>query len=164
MIIECKKIAEGYKPVKGNEKEIINHLFDHYGECYVEKNKETVSFHIAHKTYFINDETTFFKCGKNGEIHTAEDKYNFKNYFAVPFHKNADLMRVFIAPNFESCTRDEVNRLVWGLKTTTETFAVSYNDILIFDMCWRIVDCLRNDQTQLYRDVLESNGYIIERD
>lgn len=136
MIIECKKIAEGYKPVKGNEKEI----------------------------FFINDETTFFKCGKNGEIHTAEDKYNFKNYFAVPFHKNSDLMRVFIAPNFESCTRDEVNLLVWGLKTTTETFAVSYNDILIFDMCWRIVDCLRNDQTQLYRDVLESNGYIIERD
>ena len=133
MIIECKKIAEGYKPVKGNEKEIINHLLNHYGECY-------------------------------GEIHTAEDKYNFKNYFAVPFHKNADLMRVFIAPNFESCTRDEVNLLVWGLKTTTETFAVSYNDILIFDMCWRIVDCLRNDQTQLYRDVLESNGYIIERD
>ena len=164
MIIECKKIAEGYKPVKGNEKEIINHLLNHYGECYVEKYNEKVSFHIPNKAFFINDETTFFKCGKNGEIHTAEDKYNFKNYVAVPFHKNSDLMRVFIAPNFESCTRDEVNLLVWGLKTTTETFAVSYNDILIFDMCWRIVDCLRNDQTQLYRDVLESNGYIIERD
>ena len=26
MIIECKKRAEGYKPVKGNEEEIINHL------------------------------------------------------------------------------------------------------------------------------------------
>ena len=167
MIIECKKIAEGYKPVKGNEKEIINHLLNHYGECYVEKNKETVSFHIPNKAFFINDETTFFFFLKNGEIHTAEDKYNFKNYFAVPFHKNADLMRVFTATNFESFTRDGVSRLMWKkwvLKTTTETFAVSYNDILIFDMCWRIVDCLRNDQTQLYRDVLESNGYIIERD
>lgn len=26
MIIECKKRAEGYKPIKGNEEEIINHL------------------------------------------------------------------------------------------------------------------------------------------
>ena len=164
MIIECKKRVEGYKPVKGNEKEIINHLFDHYGECYVEKNKETVSFHIAYKTYFINDETTFFKCGKDGQIHTAEDKNNFKNYFAVPFHKNADLMRVFIAPNFESCTRDEVNRLVWGLKTTTETFAVSYNDILIFNEDWEIVDCLMNGQDKQYESLLACNDYIVERE
>lgn len=164
MIIECKKRVEGYKPVKGNEEEIINHLFDHYGECYVEKYNGEVSFHIPNKAFFINDETTFFKCGKNGEIHIAKDKYNFKNYVAVPFNKNADLMRVFIAPNFESCTRDGVNRLVWGLKTTTETFTVSYNDIIIFDMCWKIVDCLRNDQNQGYGGILESNQYIVEGD
>lgn len=163
MIIECKKRAEGYKPVKGNEKEIINHLLDHYGECYVAKNKEVVSFNILNKIFFSNDKTTFFKCGKNGEIHIAKDKYNFKNYFAVPFNKNADL-RLFIAPNFESCTRDGVNRLVWGLKTTTETFIVSYNDIIIFDMCWKIVDCLRNDQNQGYGGILESNQYIVEGD
>ena len=52
MIIECKKRAEGYKPVKGNEKEIINHLLDHYGECYVEKNEEVVSFNILPKAFF----------------------------------------------------------------------------------------------------------------
>ena len=167
MIIECKKRVEGYKPVKGNENEIINHLFDHYGECYVEKNKETVSFHTAYKTYFINDETTFFKCGKNGEIHTAEDKYNFKNYFAVPFHKNADLMRVFIAPNFESFTRDGVSRLLWKkwvLKTTTETFAVCYKDILIFNEDWEIVDCLMNGQDKQYESLLACNDYIVERE
>ena len=167
MIIECKKRVEGYKPVKGNEKEIINHLFDHYGECYVEKNKETVSFHIAYKTYFINDETTFFKCGKNGKIHTAEDKYNFKNYFAVPFHKNADLMRVFTAPNFESFTRDGVSRLLWKkwvLKTTTETFAVCYKDILIFNEDWEIVDCLMNGQDKQYESLLACNDYIVERE
>ena len=167
MIIECKKRVEGYKPVKGNEKEIINHLFDHYGECYVEKNKETVSFHIPHKTYFINDETTFFKCGKNGKIHTAEDKYNFKNYFAVPFNSNADLMRVFTAPNFESFTRDGVSRLLWKkwvLKTTTETFAVSYKDILIFNEDWEIVDCLMNGQDKQYESLLACNDYIVERE
>ena len=167
MIIECKKRVEGYKPVKGNEEEIINHLFDHYGECYVEKNKETVSFHIAYKTYFINDETTFFKCGKDGQIHTAKDKNNFKNYFAVPFNSNADLMRVITAPNFESFTRDEVSRLVWKkwvLKTTTETFAVSYKDILIFNEDWEIVDCLMNGQDKQYESLLACNDYIVERE
>lgn len=167
MIIECKKRAEGYKPVKGNEKEIINRLLDHYGECYVEKNKETVFFHIPNKTFFINDETTFFKCGKDGQIHTAKDKYNFKNYVAVPVNNNADFMRVFIAPNFESFTRDGVSRLVWKkwvLKTTTETFAVSCNDILIFNEKLEIVDCLRNGQNKTYESLLACNDYIVEQD
>lgn len=167
MIIECKKRAEGYKPVKGNEKEIINHLLGHYGECYVEKYKEEVSFNIPNKAFFINDETTFFKYGKNGEIHTAKDKYNFKNYVAVPFNTNADLMRVFTAPNFESFTRDGVKRLVWKkwvLKTTTETFAVSYNDILIFNEDWEIVDCLMNGQNKQYESLLACNDYIVEQD
>lgn len=167
MIIECKKRAEGYKPVKGNEKEIINHLLDHYGECYVEKNKETVSFHIPHKTFFINDETTCFKCGKDGEIHTAKDKYNFKNYVAVPVNENADLMRVVAAPNFESFTRDGVKHLVWKkwtLKTTTETFEVSYNDIIIFNENWKIVDCLMNGQNKPYESILACNDYIVEQD
>ncbi len=167
MIIECKKRAEGYKPVKGNEKEIINHLFDHYGECYVEKNKETVSFHIAHKTYFINDETTFFKYGKDGQIHTAKDKYNFKNYVAVPFNENDDLMRIFTAPNFESFTRNGVTRLMWkkwDLKTTTETFEVSCNYILIFDEDWKIVDCLMNGQNKQYESLLACNDYMVKRD
>lgn len=167
MIINCKKRAEGYKPVKGNEKEIINHLFDHYGECYVEKNKETVSFHIAYKTYFINDETTFFKCGKDGEIHTAKDKYNFKNYVAVPFDNNDDMMRIFTAPNFESFIREGVTRLVWKnwvLKTTTETFGVSYKDIIIFDENNEIVDCLMNGQNKPYEILLACNNYIVEQD
>lgn len=166
MIIECKKRVENYKPVKGNEEEIINHLLDHYGECYVEKNKETVSFHVPYKTFF-NDETTFFKCGKDGEIHIAKDKYNFKNYVAVPFDNNDDMMRIFTAPNFESFIRDRVTRLVWKnwvLKTTTETFGVSYKDIIIFDENNEIVDCLMNKQNKQYESLLACNDYIVERD
>ena len=167
MIIECKKRVENYKPVKGNKEEIINHLLDHYGECYVEKNKETVSFHIPNKTFFINDETTFFKCGKDGEIHIAKDKYNFKNYVAVPFDDNDDMMRIFTAPNFESFIRDGVTRLVWKnwvLKTTTETFGVSYKDIIIFDENNEIVDCLMNGQNKPYEILLACNDYIVEQD
>lgn len=168
MIIECKKRAEGYKPVKGNEKEIINHLFDHYGECYVEKNKETVSFHIAYKTYFINDETTFFKCGKDGEIHTAKDKYNFKNYVAVPFDaSDKDMLRIFQAPNFVSFKRKHTvapSLKKWGLTTTTKIFEVSYKDIIIFDTDGEIVDCLMNGRNKPYEILLACNNYIVEQD
>lgn len=168
MIIECKKRVEGYKPVKGNEEEIINHLFDHYGECYVEKNKETVSFHTAYKTYFINDETTFFKCGKNGEIHTAKDKYNFKNYVAVPFDaSDKDMLRIFQAPNFVSFKRKHIvapSLKKWGLTTTTKIFEVCYKDIIIFDTDGEIVDCLMNGQNKPYEILLAYNNYIVEQD
>lgn len=168
MIIECKKRAEGYKPVKGNENEIINHLFDHYGECYVEKNKETVSFHIAYKTYFINDETTFFKCGKDGQIHIAKDKYNFKNYVAVPFDaSDKDMLRIFQAPNFVSFKRKHTvapSLKKWGLTTTTKIFEVSYKDIIIFDTDGEIVDCLMNGRNKPYEILLACNNYIVEQD
>lgn len=166
MIIECKKRVEGYKPVKGNEEEIINHLLNHYEECYVEKYKETVSFHIPNKAFFINDETTFFKCEKDGEIHTAKD--NFKNYVAVPFDaSDKDMLRIFQAPNFVSFKRKHIvapSLKEWGLKTTTRSFTVRYRDILIFDTDGEIVDCLRNDQNQGYGGILESNQYIVEGD
>ena len=165
MIIECKKRVEDYKPVKGNEEEIINHLLNHYGECYVEKNKETVSFHIPNKSFFVNDETTFFKCGKDGEIHTAKDKYNFKNYVAVLFDNNDDMMRIFTAPNFESFERKHTvapSLKKWGLKTTTKSFTVRYGDILIFDENWEIVDCLMNDPIKIPLNVLTSHDYIVK--
>lgn len=155
MRIECKKRAEGYKPVKGNEKEIINHLLDHYGRCCVEKNEESF--------YFSNDETTFFKLEKD-EIHIAKDKYTFKNYTAVPFNSNTDLMRVFTAPNFESFERDGVRRLMWKswiLKTTTKLFAISYGDIIIFNDYWEIVDCLMNERDKPSETLLVSNDYIV---
>lgn len=167
MIIKCKKRAEGYKPVKGNEEEIINHLLNHYEECYVEKYKEEVSFNIPNKTFFINDETTFFKCEKDGQIHTAKDKHNFKNYVAVPFDTNDDLVRIFTAPNFESFKRNGVRCLVWkkwSLKTTTETFTVSYKDLIIFNEHMEIVDCLMNVQDKPYESRLACNGYIVKRD
>ena len=166
MIIECKKRVEGYKPVKGNEEEIINHLLNHYGKCYVEKYKETVSFHIPNKAFFINDETTFFKCGKNGEIHTAKD--NFKNYVAVPFDaSDKDMLRIFQAPNFVSFKRKHIvapSLKEWGLKTTTRSFTVRYRDILIFDTDGEIVYCLMNEQNKPYEILLACNDYIVEQD
>lgn len=168
MIIECKKRAEGYKPVKGNEKEIINHLLDHYGRCCVEKNEEAFSFNIPYKQYFSNDETTFFKLEKDGEIRIAKDKYNFKNYAAVVFDMaDEDVLKIFQDPNFMSFKRDGTIDLIlknWSLKTTTETFSVSYNDIIIFDENGKIVDCLMSERDKPSETLLASNDYIVERD
>lgn len=167
MIIECKKRVEGYKPVKGNEEEIINHLLNHYEVCYVEKNKETFSFYIHLKTFFINDETTFFKWGKDGEIHTAKDKYNFKNYVAVPFDaSDKDMLRIFQAPNFVSFKRKHTvapSLKKWGLTTTTKLFTVRYRDILIFDESGKIVACLM-DNGKSPAILLASHGYMVDQD
>lgn len=168
MRIKLEKKAEEYKPVKGNEEEIINHLLNHYEECYVEKNKETVSFYIPHKTFFINDETTFFKCGKDGEIHTAKDKYNFKNYVAVPFDaSDKDMLRIFQAPNFVSFKRKHTvapSLKKWGLTTTTILFTVRYGDILIFDGDGKIVDCLMDEPGRRYESLLACADYMVERE
>lgn len=167
MIIKCKKRAEGYKPVKGNEKEIINHLLDHYGECCVEKNEEVVSFY-AKKIFFTNDETTFFKYRKDGGIGTATDKYNFKNYVAVPFDAaDKDMLRIFQAPNFVSFERKHVvapSLKKWSLKTTTKSFTLRYGDILIFDGVGKIVDYLMNGGDKKYETLLACNDYMVERD
>ena len=168
MIIECKKRVEGYKPVKGNEKEIINHLLDYYEECYVAKDEGVVSFNVPNKTFFINGETTFFKCGKDGEIHTAKDKYNFKNYVAVPFDaSDKDMLRIFQAPNFVSFKRKHTvapSLKKWGLTTTTKLFTVRYGDILIFDGDGKIVDCLMNVGHKGYESLLACNDYMVKRD
>lgn len=52
----------------------------------------------------------------------------------------------------------------WSLKTTTETFAVSYKDIIIFNEDLEIVDCLMNEQNKPYEILLACNDYIVERD
>ena len=168
MRIECKKRAEGYKPVKGNEKEIINHLLDYYGECYVAKDEEVVCFNAPNKTFFINDETTFFKCEKDGQIHIVKDDYNFKNYVAVPFDaSDKDMLRIFQAPNFVSFKRKHTvapSLKKWGLTTTTKLFTVRYGDILIFDEDGKIVACLMNGRDKKYETLLACNDYIVEQD
>ena len=54
MRIRCQKEAEDYKPVRGNEKEIINHLLEHdyYSYWDVEKDGNVISFNIDYKLSF----------------------------------------------------------------------------------------------------------------
>lgn len=81
MRIKLEKKAEEYKPVKGNELEIIKHLLDHnfYNSYSIEGSRievegricRTISFEIEENwgsTSFDNEEGVFFKCEKNGQI------------------------------------------------------------------------------------------------
>lgn len=171
MIINCKKRAKGYKPVEGNEKEIINHLskHDYYNYWNIEKSDKRIVFKIGGEA-FTNEDASFFKCESDGRIKHIMKKYEFIDYMAAPFSiTDKDMVKILQAQNFVNLemehdgTTDTLFKN-WKLKTTTKTFAVTYNDILIFNENWEIVDCLRNDQNQLYRDILACNDYIVERD
>lgn len=180
MIIECKKRAEGYKPVKENELELIEHLLNQnfYKSYSITGSKikvegrtcRVISFEIVEEnwrsTSFNNEEDVFFKCGKDGQIHIIKDKYNFKNYIAVPFDmSDKDVLKIFSDPNFVSFERKHIvapSLKKWGLKTTTKSFTVRYGDILIFDENWEIVDCLMNDPIKLPLNVLTSHNYIVK--
>ena len=58
MRIKCKKRMrlKGYRAVKGNEKEIINHLIEHnyYNYWDVEKDDKIILFNIDYKIFFTN--------------------------------------------------------------------------------------------------------------
>lgn len=171
MIINCKKRAKGYKPVEGNEKEIINHLskHDYYNYWDIEKSNKRIVFRIGGEAFFTNEDASFFKCESDGRIKHIMKKYEFIDYMAVPFSiTDKDMVKILQAQNFVNLEMEHdgtIDTLFknWSLKTTTKIFAVTYNDILIFNTDWGIVDCLGNDKNQ-YRDILEANDYIVERD
>ena len=177
MIIKCKKRAEGYKPVKGNELKLIEHLLNQnfYRSYSITGSTinvdvricKVISFEIVKEnwrsTSFNNEEDVFFKCGKDGQIHIVKDKYNFKNYDAVPFDaSDKDMLRIFQAPNFVSFERKHTvapSLKKWGLKTTTKSFTVRYGDILIFNTDGEIVDYLMNGRDKKYETLLACNDY-----
>ncbi len=161
---------KGYRTVKGNEKEIINHLIEHnyYNYWGVEKDDKIILFNIDYKIFFTNEDASFFKYESDGRINVICDRYDFVDYIAVPFSiASQDMIKILQAQNFVSLDMESdgtIDTLLknWKLKTTTKTFVVTQNDILIFNMDWKIIDCLGNEKNQLYRDVLESNGYIVK--
>lgn len=180
MRIKLEKKADGYKPVKGNELELIKHLVDQnfYSSYSIEGSRievegkicRTISFEIEENwgsTSFNNENGVFFKCEKNGQIKIRYGKPKPKKCIGVIFDVfNVDVIEILQAKNFKGLRKyspfskgDE-----WVLKTTTETFAVSYNDILISDEDWEIVDCLMNNQNKQYENLLACNDYIMERD
>lgn len=160
MRIKLEKKAEKYKPVKGNELEIIKHLLDHnfYNSYSIEGSRievegricRTISFEIEENwgsTSFDNEEGVFFKCEKNGQIKIRYGKPKPKKCIGVIFDVfNVDVIEILQAKNFKGLRRDSYFSKGdgWELKTTTDTFKVSGGDLVMIDDDEKIIDCLKH--------------------
>lgn len=160
MRIKLEKKAEEYKPVKGNEEEIIKHLLDHnfYNSYSIEGSRievegricRTISFEIEENwgsTSFDNEEGVFFKCEKNGQIKIRYNEPKPKKCIGVVFDVfNVDIIEILQAKNFKGLRRDSSfsKGYGWELKTETDTFKVDCGDLVVIDDDERILDCLRH--------------------
>lgn len=162
MRIKLKKRAEKYKPVKGNELEIIKHLLDHnfYNSYSINGSRievegricRTISFEIAENwgsTSFNNKKDVFFKCEKNGQIKIRHSEPKPKKCIGVIFDvSNVDIIEILQAKNFKGLRIIPGISLspkeCWELKTKTDTFKVYYGDLVVIDDDDKIIDCLKH--------------------
>ena len=160
MRIKLEKKAEEYKPVKGNELEIIKHLLDHnfHNSYSIEGNRievegricRTISFEIAENwgsTSFNNKKDVFFKCEKNGQIKIRHSEPKPKKCIGVIFDvSNVDIIEILQAKNFKGLRRNSPFSKgdEWELKTETDTFKVYYGDLVVIDDDDKIIDCLKH--------------------
>lgn len=161
MRIKLEKKAEEYKPVKGNELEIIKHLLDQnfYKSYSIDGNLievegricRTISFEIEENwgsTSFNNEKDVFFKCEKNGQIKIRYSEPKPKKCIGVIFDVfNLDVIEILQAKNFKGLRRIPGVSLspnkCWELKTKTDTFKVYCGDLVVSDDDEGILDCLR---------------------
>lgn len=151
MRIKLEKKAEEYKPVKGNELELIKHLLNqNFYRSYsinacsqkIEgKMCRIISFEIEENwgsTSFDNKKGVFFKCEKNGQIKIRYGEPKPKKCIGVIFDVfNVDIIEILQAKNFKGLRRilgvSLSPKECWELKTKTDTFKVYCGDLVVID-------------------------------
>ena len=170
MIIECKKRAEGYKPVKGNEEEIIDFLWgqDYYTKCSVKETKKGFDFWMATEfcgeEYFNNKEDYFVKLDDDGSITVSEGQPSFKDYVAMEFNLTDDFDWVkwlFKATNIHSLHQNQLTNTIkdWYMKPTP--FRVQEGSILVFNKNSKHLHDVLDRTSVTIDDVLLENGYAV---
>lgn len=150
MRIKLEKKAEEYKPVKGNELEIIKHLIEGNRIEVDGRICRTISFEIEENwgsTSFNNEKDVFFKCEKNGQIKIRYGKPKPKKCIGVIFDVfNVDVIEILQAKNFKGLRRDSPFSKgdEWELKTETDTFKIDGGDLVVIDDDEKIIDCLKH--------------------
>lgn len=161
MRIKLEKKAEEYKPVKGNELELIEHLLNQnfYRSYSITESTikvdvricKVISFEIVEEnwksTSFNNVEDVFFKCEKNGQIKIRYGEPKPKKCIGVIFDVFIlDVIEILQAKNFKGLRREPPFSKGdgWELKTTTDTFKVSDGDLVVIDDDEKIIDCLKH--------------------
>lgn len=157
MRIKLEKKAEEYKPVKGNELELIKHLVDQnfYNRIEVEGRICRTIFEIEENwrgTSFDNEKGVFFKCEKNGQIKIRYSEPKPKKCIGVIFDVfNVDVIEILQAKNFKGLMRDPPFSKggEWKLKTKTDTFKVCGGDLVVIDDDEKIIDCLKHGKNSV---------------
>lgn len=170
MRIKLEKKAEEYKPVKGNELELIKHLLDHnfYNRIEVEGRICRTIFEIEENwrgTSFDNEKGVFFKCEKNGQIKIRYSEPKPKKCIGVIFDVfNVDVIEILQAKNFKGLRRDSLFSKgdEWELKTKTDTFKVDCGDLVVIDDDEKIIDCLKHGTGTA--NICLNDGYRIKKE
>ena len=193
MLIECKKRAEGYKPVKGNEKKILKHLlkFNYYDRFSFNKNKTSI---FASKSNtkgtadlkiennrgciytgkfnpdgdFLNLQANdFFKFNDDGSISKFEGELPSTEYVAVELNFNDDSPWgnwILNAPNILVILKDKVNSNPYRRNLQLGPFyPVNEGDILIFEKEDKTLIEILPRTSADMIDVLQENGYYITK-
>lgn len=170
MIIECKKRVEGYKPVKGNEKEISDFLLEqnYYTKCSIKETRKGVDFWVDTEfcggEYFNNMKDYFVKLNDDGSITVSEGQPSFEDYVAMEFNLTDDFDWVkwlFKAPNIHSLHQNQLTNTIneWDIKPIP--FQMQQGSILVFNKNSKHLHNVLNRTSVTIDDVLLENGYAV---
>lgn len=170
MIVECSKRPDGWILVKGNEKEICEHLLKHnyYDECSVEKDGNDFDCFISDTcsgdSYFDNDDNVFVKLNDDGSISTSSGEPSFEDYVAMEFNLTDDFDWVkwlLNASNVKTVLKNQINDDIkyWHIKPTP--FQIQEGSILIFNKNNKTLHDVLNRTSVTIDDALLENGYAV---
>lgn len=179
MIIECKKRVEGYKPVKGNEKEICEFLLEHdfYKNFLIEKAND--NFKFFHKNIplggyyynygedcFDNEDDFFVKLNEDGSISIFNKKQSPYKYVAMKFNFNKTndfdwVSWLFNSPNVKSLHKNLITNNIEILCMPSTIFKIREGSILIFNRDNGELYDVLDGSSRTIEDVLLGNGYAV---
>nr|DAF73419.1 MAG TPA: hypothetical protein [Caudoviricetes sp.] len=166
MIVDCSKRPDGWIPVKGNEKEICEHLLKHnyYEECSVERDGNDFDCYLNDKfdeVYFDNEDNYFVKLNDDGIISVSTGKPSFKYYVAMEFNLTDDFDWVKWLLNAPNCKSFHKNLITKEWFISSLPFRIQEGSILIFNKNSKTLHNVLNRTCGDINDTLWGNGYAV---
>lgn len=172
MIVECSKRPDGWIPVKGNEEEITDFLWEqnYYTKCSVKETKKGFDFwmdtEFCGEEYFNNREDYFVKLNDDGSISVSDGQPSFKDYVAMEFNLTDDFDWVkwlFNVSNFKSLHKNLITNSIEILCLPSTIFKIQEGSILVFDKNSKTLHNVLNRTSVTIYDVLLENEYAVHR-
>lgn len=172
MIVDCSKRPDGWIPVKGNEEEITDFLWEqnYYTKCSVKETKKGFDFwmdtEFCGEEYFNNREDYFVKLNDDGSISVSDGQPSFKDYVAMEFNLTDDFDWVkwlFNVSNFKSLHKNLITNSIEILCLPSTIFEIQEGSILVFDKNSKTLHNVLNRTSVTIDDVLLENGYAVHR-